>query len=98
MLVELKLPTGREFKPYLLRHSLATILRNRGVAKWDLEGFIGHGADGTTETYAIGRFDTVRGALQDILGELDTLAPGALRRNCAETDVPSLSARRRNMP
>ena len=55
MLRELKLPRGREWKPYLLRHSLATIVRNRGVAKWDLEGFMGHNATGSTETYAIGR-------------------------------------------
>lgn len=84
MLRNLKLPTGREWKPYLLRHSLATILRNRGVAKWDLEGFMGHDAGSTTEVYAIGRFDTVRRALEDVLGEIDLRAPGALRRNCAE--------------
>lgn len=84
MLRNLKLPSGREWKPYLLRHSLATILRNRGVAKWDLEGFMGHDAGSTTEVYAIGRFDTVRRALEDILGEIETRAPGALRRTCAE--------------
>lgn len=84
MLRNLKLPSGREWKPYLLRHSLATILRNRGVAKWDLEGFMGHDAGGMTEVYAVGRFDTVRRAIEDILGEIDLRAPGALRRNCAE--------------
>jgi len=84
MLRNLKLPTGREWKPYLLRHSLATILGNRGVAKWDLEGFMGHDAGGTTEIYAVGRFDTVRRALEEILAEIDIRAPGALRRKCAE--------------
>ncbi len=84
MLIGLKLPKGREWKPYLLRHSLATILRNRGVAKWDLEGFMGHDVTGSTEVYAIGRFATVANALNDILGEIDLRSPGALRRNCAE--------------
>jgi integrase len=84
MLRNLKLPQGREWKAYLLRHSLATILRNRGVAKWDLEGFMGHDVTGSTETYAIGRFATVYRAIEDILGEIDLRVPGALRRNCAE--------------
>lgn len=90
MLVELKLPTGREWKPYLLRHSLATLLRNRGVAKWDLKGFMGHDAGDTTEIYAVGRFGTVVTALMDILGEVDARAPGALRRNGAEVALPGL--------
>ena len=84
MLRELQLPAGREWKPYLLRHSLATLVRNRGVAKWDLEGFMGHDVTGSTEVYAIGRFESVTRALADILGEIDSRAPGALRRNCAE--------------
>lgn len=88
MLTGLKLPTGREWKPYLLRHSLATILRNRGVVKWDLEGFMGHDVTSTTEVYAIGRFATVAEALNDILGEIDLRAPGALRQTCAEVAVP----------
>lgn len=91
MLTNLKLPKGREWKPYLLRHSLATILRNRGVAKWDLEGFMGHDVTGSTETYAIGRFDTVYRALEDILGEIELRAPGAMRRNCAELALPDHS-------
>ncbi|TVV75311.1 tyrosine-type recombinase/integrase [Sphingomonas solaris] len=88
MLTGLKLPTGREWKPYLLRHSLATILRNRGVAKWDLEGFMGHAVTGSTEVYAIGRFATVTAALTDMLGEIDLRAPGALRRTGAEVALP----------
>jgi integrase len=91
MLRELKLPAGREWKPYLLRHSLATLVRNRGVAKWDLEGFMGHDVKGSTEVYAIGRFATVARALSDILGEIDALAPGTLRRKCAEVALPSPS-------
>jgi integrase len=87
MLSELKLPQGREWKPYLLRHSLATILRNRNVAKWDLEGFMGHDVTSTTEIYAVGRFDTVKRALEDILGEIELRVPGALRRNRAEVGL-----------
>ncbi len=93
MLRNLKLPEGREWKPYLLRHSLATIVRNRGVAKWDLEGFMGHDVSGSTETYAIGRFDTVFRALEDILGEIEVRAPGALRRNCAELSLSGIFPR-----
>jgi len=88
MLTGLKLPTGREWKPYLLRHSLATILRNRGVAKWDLQGFMGHDVRGSTEVYAVGRFGTVVRALEDILGEIETRSPGALRRKRAEVGLP----------
>ena len=97
MLRELKLPTGREWKPYLLRHSLATIVRNRGVAKWDLQGFMGHDVTGSTEVYAIGRFDSVISALTDVLAEIDARAPGALRRNCAEPPLALASQGRRKM-
>jgi integrase len=97
MLRELKLPSGREWKPYIMRHSLATILRNRGVAKWDLEGFMGHDAGGSTEVYAVGRFDTVRRALEDVLTEIDNLAPGTLRRNCAEVALSGLPLGRMKM-
>ncbi|KQR83488.1 hypothetical protein [Sphingomonas sp. Leaf343] len=97
MLTGLKLPSGREWKAYLLRHSLATLLRNRGVAKWDLEGFMGHDVTGSTEVYAIGRFATVTTALNDILGEIDARAPGALRRISAEVGVSGSSAGRQKM-
>lgn len=48
MLVALKLPTGREWRPYVLRHSLATLVRNRGAEKWDLKGYMGHDAGDVT--------------------------------------------------
>ncbi|MFZ3485315.1 hypothetical protein [Sphingomonas sp. 3-13AW] len=96
MLVELGLPTGREWKPYLLRHSLATILRNRGVAKWDLQGFMGH-ARSTTETYAIGRFETVRAAVEEIIGEIEAAAPGATRATSAKTLLSGPSTGRSKM-
>ncbi|KTT72643.1 hypothetical protein [Sphingomonas endophytica] len=80
MLTELKMPTGREWRPYLLRHSLATLARNRGATRWDLEGFMGHRAPSQTETYAIGEFPTVVAALTGIIAELHRLAPGTLHR------------------
>lgn len=64
-----------------LRHSLATPVRNRGAARWDLEGFIGHRAASQTETYAIGEFLTVVTALNGIIAELHRLTPGSLHRN-----------------
>lgn len=80
MLVKLGLPTGREWKPYLLRHSLATIVRNRGATKWDLDGYMGHDVSGQTEIYAIGEFPSVVTALLSVLEEIESLAPGALHR------------------
>jgi integrase len=87
MLEAIGLPTSREWQPYILRHSLATIVRNHGgVDKWDLEGFMGHNKGGSsTETYAIGRFASVARTIEAIFAELETRAPGTLRRNCAET-------------
>lgn len=80
MLTELKLPTGREWKPYVLRHSLATLVRNRGAERWDLEGFMGHRASSQTETYAIGEFPSVQKALDSIISEIERAAPGSLHR------------------
>lgn len=97
MLRALKLPQGREWKPYLLRHSLATLLRNRDVVKWDLEGFMGHDVRGSTEVYAIGRFASVVRALEEILGEIDLRSPGALRRNGTEVDLAGPSRREQKM-
>lgn len=81
MLTELKMPTGREWRLYLLRHSLTTLVRNRGAERWDLEGFMEHRAASQTETYAIGEFPTVVTALNGIIAELHRLAPGSLHRN-----------------
>jgi integrase len=97
MLTNLKLPADREWKPYLLRHSLATLLRNRNVAKWDVEGFMGHDVTSTTEAYAIGRFASVASALSDILGEIDARAPGSLRRKGAEVALPGTPAKEAKM-
>lgn len=81
MLDKLKLPSGREWKSYVLRHSLATIARNRGAEKWDLEGYMGHRSPSQTEVYAIGEFRSVERALNSVLEEIDKLVPGALHRS-----------------
>lgn len=98
MLAELKMPTGREWRPYLLRHSLATLVRNRGAARWDLEGFMGHRAPSQTETYAIGEFPTVVTALGSIIAELERLAPGALHRTNTGASRSTLNLREVKMP
>jgi integrase len=82
MLVELGLPRDREWKPYILRHSLAQLCRAAGVVKWDLQGFMGHVDAGQTETYAPGgEFASVTSALNRLLESIDTLRPGALHRS-----------------
>lgn len=81
MLAKLKLPSGREWKSYVLRHSLATIARNRGAEKWDLEGYMGHRSPSQTEVYAIGEYRSVERALQSVLDEIESLVPGALHRS-----------------
>ena len=98
MLEELKLPTGREWKPYVLRHSLATLVRNRGAERWDLEGFMGHRASSQTETYAIGEFPSVQRALTTIIEEIERAAPGSLHRNPTGGRSPLPATREIKMP
>lgn len=81
MLENLGMPQTKEWKSYVLRHSLATLVRNRRVERWDLEGFMGHRSGSQTETYAIGEFPTVVTALEGIISDLEALAPGALHRS-----------------
>jgi integrase len=81
MLTNLDMPAGREWRPYLLRHSLATLVRNNGAEKWDLEGFMGHRDGSQTEVYAIGEFPTVVRALNRIIAKIEKLAPGSTHRN-----------------
>ena len=88
MLEELEYPTGREWKAYVLRHSIATLVRNRGAERWDLEGFMGHRSGSQTETYAVGEFPTVTRALQAIVNDLEKLAPGLLHRTHTGASTP----------
>lgn len=89
MLTKLDMPTGREWRPYVLRHSLATLVRNRGAEKWDLEGFMDHRAGSQTEVYAIGEFPSVVKALESVIAEIGKLAPGSLHRNVTGNGVAS---------
>lgn len=86
MLTTLDMPKGREWRSYLLRHSLATLARNRGATKWDLEGFMGHSDGSQTEVYAIGEFPSIVTALTGILADLEKLAPGAMHRSRTEQE------------
>lgn len=86
MLTKLELPKGREWCSYLLRHSLATLARNCGATKWDLEGLMGHSDGSQTKVYAIGEFLSVVTALTGILADLETLAPGEMHRSRTERD------------
>lgn len=81
MLLNLGMPRAREWRGYVLRHSLATMARNRGAERWDLEGFMGHRASSQTEVYAVGEFPTVTHALMGIIKDIERLAPGSLHRN-----------------
>lgn len=81
MLAQLGLPRQREWRPYLLRHSLATLVRGAGAPKWELQGFMGHDGGSTTEIYAIDeRFPTVTRILGELISDLQGRASGALHR------------------
>jgi integrase len=89
MLTKLGMPSGREWRSYVLRHSIATLVRNRGAERWDLEGFMGHRAGSQTEVYAIGEFPSVQRALQSILTDIEKLAPGSLHRKRTGASSPT---------
>jgi len=74
--VAAKLPAW--FQPKVLRHTVATELRRRGVPGWEVSGQIGHKAAGTSEIYA--KFDPdylgkARTALDAYATELAELVP-----------------------
>ena len=95
MLTKLDMPTGSEWRPDVLRHSLATLFRNRSAEKWDLEGFMGHRAGNQTGVYAIGESPSVVRALDSIISEIEKLAPGSMHRN--PTRAEKSSAKRENI-
>ena len=78
--VELGLPAGWGVK--LLRHSMATILANRGVDPFQLKIAMGHQAlGGVTERYVIFSpeyLSSFLGAVEDVLSDLATISGGAL--------------------
>ena len=76
----LKIPTG--WGPKLIRHSMATILANRGVNLVELEIALGHRPlSKTTSRYAIfdpGYLSTIRAGLEDVVADLGKRAGVAL--------------------
>jgi integrase len=89
MLVALKLPVDREWMPYLLRHSIATLVRDKRPDPWELSGYMGHRLPGQTETYAVGSlYPTVTSALQDLLDQIEARQPGALQRPANDDSFP----------
>jgi integrase len=87
MLTALKLPKEREFMPYLLRHSMATILRNWNGSKadpWQLAGQMGHRLLDTTELYAVhdpAYLGSVQVCLQEVIDQICERAPTAFDLN-----------------
>lgn len=99
MLKALGLPVTREMKAYVIRRSMATLLRERGASAWDVEGQLGHRTAGTTEIYAISSlFPSAYKALTEILADLEKAAPGTLhrRRTGDGAEVVALNAPRRS--
>ena len=93
-------PTLADFTPYVLRHSLATELRSRGVPEWECAGWLGHRtAYRTTEIYAKYRpefLSQARAAIDAWMKEIGALLAAAPRSS--ETPVrvqyvPGLSPR-----
>lgn len=85
---ELRLPYGIEYGSYIVRRSMATILRNwhkHGGTKVDyreLQEQMGHAKQTTTDSYALNEISaqtSVQQALSEVLAELERLAPGAMR-------------------
>ena len=85
--VAAKLPAW--FGPKVLRHTVASELRRRGVPAWDVAGLMGHTGGGVTEGYA--KFDgaKVSKALDAWMADLAKDVP-ALRK----TSVKSVRVRR----
>jgi len=65
-----KLPVW--FAPKVLRHTVASELRRRGVPKWDVSGLLGHDDDGSGTTDGYAKFDgeKVRKALDAWMADL----------------------------
>jgi integrase len=84
----LKIPAG--WGPKLIRHSMATILANRGVDLIQLEMALGHRVLGKTSSrYAI--FDpsylsTIKDGLEDVIADLTKMAGPALHAKLTQKD------------
>ena len=77
--------------PYVLRHTMATELRKRGVPPWELSGILGHRGEGsrTTEVYAKYAPDYLGLAVKAIdayFAELSALTKRPLRTSCVPVE------------
>lgn len=84
MRAHLGLPEDRQAGPKLIRRSMATLVRRRiGEANWRQgEIMLGHVAFATSDIYAIpdpANLGLVLGATEEIIREIEALAPGAYR-------------------
>lgn len=77
--------------PKVIRHSIATWLRQRGVPAWEVSGLLGHHAGGTTDGYA--KFDPAYlGDARRVLGEiLDDLTARVPRLQALAEGDPKLT-------
>jgi integrase len=95
-----KLPAW--FAPKVLRHTVASELRRRGVPKWDVAGLLGHeehSASATTGDYAKFDGEKVRKALDAWMGDLAKEVPalvgvtsGSVRRTKKNGATPESRA------
>lgn len=90
MRVHLGLPDDRQAGPKLIRRSMATLVRRRiGEANWRQgEIMLGHVAFATSDIYAIpdpANLGLALRATEEIIGEIEALAPGAYRTFTADT-------------
>lgn len=70
--------------PTSIRHAVATELRRRGVPRWEIEGFLGHSSDSTSEIYAKYAPDylgTAAAAIDAYFAELEPLVKRPLVQN-----------------
>jgi integrase len=87
MITDLKLDGGREWGSYVLRRTVATMLRQRGATPWDVQGLMGHRIAGTTETYSFDTlFTSARQGIEDILADIQ----GKLGEGCFSFSTQSL--------
>ncbi len=94
MRIKLGLPSDREAGPKLIRRSVATIARRKlGEERWAQgEMMLGHRKASTSDIYALADPANLGAALtvtEEIIDEIEALAPGAYRTFTANT--PSLS-------
>lgn len=72
MVSDLKLGSGRGWGAYVMRRSIAQLLRSPGVDSWDIQGLLGHRTAGTTEIYTRESvFPTAMARLEDIIADIE---------------------------